>query len=69
MLLGLGDDKLSDAEIDRRAILSGVAMLEKALEKAIVAHFRNDIEEPEKNKLFGVTDEGFSVLTTFSARI
>jgi hypothetical protein len=69
LLLGLGDETISDAAADRQVILSGTAMLEQILKDAITLHFRYDIDEPENNRIFVGNQDNFGVLSTFHSRI
>lgn len=67
--MGLGDAAISDAAIDRHVILSGTAMLENMLENAILKHFRSDMEEKERKRIFVGNEDNFGVLSTFNSRI
>jgi hypothetical protein len=68
-LIGLGDETLPSHAIDQRAILAGVSLLEQVLEKAICYHFRSDLSETDRNRLFIGGDGGPGILSTFNARI
>jgi hypothetical protein len=69
VLLGLADQKIVPAAIDRTITIVGVSFLENALEKVIRWHLRKDLNPTDKNKLFNGGQDGTGILTDFAARI